>query len=52
MNLIDSLYMYENSIMKPTLKLLEKEREEKKGLRKTNIDRVNLMKVHYMHICK
>jgi hypothetical protein len=43
--------VYENSIMKLT-KSAKKKLGEKRRLMKSNINRVNLIKVHYEHVCK
>jgi hypothetical protein len=43
-------YIYENSIMKPTKTI--KKGKFRGSLRKSNVDGVNLTKVHYMSVCK
>jgi hypothetical protein len=45
---VSYIYMYENSMMNKNL--LKKEGEEKRGLRNSNRDRVNLIKAHYMNV--
>jgi hypothetical protein len=36
--------------MKPTKKLFLKKEEEEEQIKKSNIDGINLIKVHFMHV--